>query len=146
MKKALFFMMLAVLFAGCSKSETEKEENYYSEAQKQVFAMMHGTFKYETYGVVTTVTFGQQYPKPIEATYVKDGSKTEIHGELTIKYWNGDTYKRYYRLFSDAKGLSMYDDKQSISLIYYKNFQYVDDNTFRWKDQSATLWDTYKRN
>ena len=141
-------MMFAAFFTctSCSKSDTKKEENYYSEAQKQVFAMMHGTFKYELYGVVTTVSFGQHYAKPIEATYTKDGSKTEIHGELTISYWNGDSYKRYYRLFSDAKGLSMYDDKQNISIVYYKDFQYVDANTFKWKDQKDMVWDTYKRN
>jgi|GEM_PF-4153875 len=39
----------------------------------------------------------------------------------------------------------MYDDKQSISLAYVKDFQYVDANTFKWKETKDVLWDTYNR-
>lgn len=150
MKRKLTLLSLITLalfsLSACSKTDPEaQEEKYYTEAQEQVFAIMHGTFKYDILGITTTITFGQHYSKPIEATFAKDGSKREIQGEMTISYWNGDSYKRYYRVTSDAKTLTMYDDKQSISLAYVKDFQYVDANTFKWKETKDVLWDTFNR-
>lgn len=141
---SLISLALLTLFS-CTKPGTEPEKEYYNEAQKQVFAMMHGTFKYSIMGIPTTVSFGQHYDKPVEATYTPDGSKRELHGEMTITYWNGDSYTRYYRLSTDTKTFTMYDDKQNISLSYVKDFQYVDSDTFRWKDTKDMVWDTYNR-
>ena len=141
---SLITLALLALFS-CTKQEAEQEVEYYNEAQKQVFAMMYGTFKYDIMGVTTTISFGQHYDKPIEATYKKDGSTRELHGEMTITYWNGVSYTRYYRLSSDTKTFTMYDDNQNIALAYVMDFQYVDANTFKWKEIQAVLWDTYKR-
>lgn len=147
--KRFSLIMIAVVsafaLALCSCTKTDpKEIDPYSDVQKQIFAMMHGTFEYDIYGVVTTITFGEHYSKPVEATF-DDGKKTEVHGTLTIKYWNGDSYTRYYRLHYDGKGITFYNKKDAISLTYLHDFQYVDDNTFRIKETKATLWDTYKR-
>ena len=150
MKRKLTLLSLIALalfsLAACSKTDPEaREEKYYTEAQEQVFAIMHGTFKYEFYGITTTVSFGQHYTKPVEAIFKKDGSTRELQGEITITYYDGTSYKRYYRVSTDAKTLTMYDDKQSISLAYVKDFQYVDANTFKWKETKDVLWDTYNR-
>lgn len=150
MKRKLTLLSLIALalfsLSACSKTDPEaREEKYYTEAQEQVFAIMHGTFKYEFYGITTTVSFGQHYTKPVEAIFKKDGSTRELQGEITINYYDGTSYKRYYRVSTDAKTLTMYDDKQSISLAYVKDFQYVDANTFKWKETKDVLWDTYNR-
>ncbi len=150
MKRKLTLLSLIALalfsLSACSKTDPEvQEEKYYTEAQEQVFAIMHGSFKYEFYGITTTVSFGQHYTKPVEAIFKKDGSTRELQGEITITYYDGTSYKRYYRVSTDAKTLTMYDDKQSISLAYVKDFQYVDANTFKWKETKDVLWDTYNR-
>ena len=64
MKRKLTLLSLIALalfsLSACSKTDPEaREEKYYTEAQEQVFAIMHGTFKYEFYGITTTVSFGQ---------------------------------------------------------------------------------------
>ena len=130
----------------CTKSDPEEPDiHYYNDAQEQVFSIMHGTFKYEFNGITTIISFGQHYSKPQEANYAKYGSTRELHGEITITYYTGESYKRYYHLSSDAKTLTMYDDNHNISIAYVKDFQYVDANTFKLKEINEVLWDTYKR-
>lgn len=141
---AVIAMSLTALVS-CTKNGTEPEPEHYTESQKQVFEMMHGTFKYDIMGITTTVVFGQHYSKPQEALYVKDGTTREIHGEITISYWEGSSYKRYYHLSANAKTFTMYDDNHNISLAYVKDFQYVDADTFKWKETKDMVWDTYKR-
>lgn len=137
----LFTVLSLFVLYSCEKSGAD----YYTEYQKQAFDMMHGSFKNEFYGITTTVTFGKHYQKPLKARYSKDGTNREIHGEITISYWNGDSYTRYYQLSPDACSLYMYDDKKNISLTYYKEFVYVDADTFRWREWKGDFWDTYKR-
>ena len=77
--KRFSLIMIAVVsafaLALCSCTKTDpKEIDHYSDVQKQIFAMMHGTFEYDIYGVVTTITFGEHYSKPVEATF-DDGKK-----------------------------------------------------------------------
>lgn len=143
-KREQLFLLFAVLslfvLYSCEKSGAD-----YTEYQKQAFDMMHGSFKNEFYGITTTVTFEKHYTKPMKARFSKDGTNRDIHGEITITYWNGDSYKRYYQLSPDARSLSMYNDNKDITLTYYKEFEYINDNTFRWREWREPLWDTYER-
>ena len=142
--KLLSLAMISIaIFSSCEKTES-KDPEYYSETQKQIFSMMHGSFVYEFYGIKTVVTFGTHYDKPLDATF-EDGSKTEIHGEVTITYYDGSSFSRYYRLYSDGNRLSMYNKQQGISIVDVKDFRYVDENTFKWKELNNMVWDTYKR-
>ena len=150
MKRIIILLSIIALMLCCLSSCTKPDQDetdihYYNDAQEHVFSIMHGTFKYEFYGIVTIISFGQHYTKPQEANYAKYGSTRELHGEITITYYNGDSYKRYYHLSSDTKTLTMYNDNQNITIAYVKDFQYVDPNTFKLKEVKDVLWDTYKR-
>lgn len=125
----------------------EEEQEYYTAKQKEVLSIFHGSFSYTLYGTTTKISFSQPFSKPIEGKF-SNGDKTEMHGKLTFHYWNGSSYDRYYRLHSDAKKIALYMVDESTKEIYkteLKDFQYVDSNTFKWKDTNDMVWDTYQR-
>lgn len=116
MKKAFLFLMLMVVsfsFVGCSSDDDNDDTgNSMSEAQKKALSVFNGTFKDVHEVGVTTITFKEQYNPAkvviLDENYATgEGRERKIHGLLTVTYYNGQSFDKYYYIDHNATSIGL---------------------------------------
>lgn len=150
-KKILFLTLMAVsfVFIGCSSDDdNENSGNSMSEAQKKALSVLSGTFKYVHEVGTTTITFKEQYNPAkvviLDENYATgEGQERKIHGLLTITYYNGQSFDRYYYIDTNATSIGLsFTEKGSRT---NSAFLISSPTEFKIKEKDAMFWQVFKK-
>ncbi|WP_062177109.1 hypothetical protein [Dysgonomonas macrotermitis] len=152
MKKAFLFLMLTVVsfsFVGCSSDDDDDNAgNSMSEAQKKALFVFNGTFEYVHEVGTTTITFKEQYNPAkvvvLDENYATgEGRERKIHGLLTVTYYNGQSFDKYYYIDHNATsiGLSFTETGNRT----YSNLLISSPTEFKMKGSNDLRWEVFKK-
>ena len=156
MKKIFLFLMLTMVsfaFVGCSSDDDDSVggKNFIenrTEAQSRALSALSGTFKYTHEVGVTTITFKERYEPTRVFTVDEDyatGQTTEriIHGLLTITYYDGTSFDKYYYLNKDVSSILLSNTEKGVRTK--ADIQLTSESEFKMKDRDAFQWQIFKK-
>lgn len=150
MKKILFLMsmMLCALLVGCSSDDDDNTGNSISEAQKKALSVLNGTFKYVHEVGTTTIEFKEQYnPAKVvildENFATGEGRERKIHGLLTVTYYNGQSFDKYYYIDYNATSIGLSFTEAGNRT--YSNLLISSPTEFKMKGSNDLRWEIFKK-
>lgn len=145
--------MVSFVFVGCSSDDDDSVggKNFIenrTEAQNRALSALSGTFKYTHEVGATTITFKKRYEPSRVFTVDEDyatGQTTEriIHGLLTITYYDGTSFDKYYYLNKDVSSILLSNTEKGVRTK--ADIQLTSESEFKMKDRDAFQWQIFKK-
>lgn len=156
MKKVTLFLaavLVSSVFIGCSSDDSEDKggkmfHEQRTEAQSRALAALEGTFKYTHEVGVTTIIFKERYEPSRVFTVDEDyatgeGTERVIHGLLTITYYDGTSFDKYYYLNKDVSSILLSSTEKGNRTA--NNIQLTSPTEFKMKEKNTMLWQVFKK-
>lgn len=152
MKKVILFLvavLVSSIFNGCSSDDNDDSTgNSINEAQEKALSVLNGTFKYTHEVGATTIVFKEKY-KPAKVVVLdenfatSEGRERKIHGLLTVTYYNGQSFDKYYYIDHNATsiGLSFTETGNRT----YSNLLISGPTEFKVKGINDLRWEIFKK-
>ncbi len=152
MKKVFLFLVLVTVgfaFTGCSSDDDDDNAgSSMSEAQKKALSVFNGTFKYVHEVGTTTIEFKEQYNPAkvviLDENYATgEGRERKIHGLLTVTYYNGQSFDKYYYIDHNATSIGLsFTEKGNRT---YSSLLISSPTEFKMKGSNDLRWEIFKK-
>ena len=151
MKNLFLFFVVALcslVFVGCSSDDDDNTDYTMSDAQRKALSVLNGTFKHVHEVGTTTIEFKEQYNPAkvviLDENYATgEGRERKIHGLLTVTYYNGQSFDKYYYIDYDATSIGLsFTEKGNRT---YSNLLISSPTEFKMKERNDLLWQIFKK-